>query len=82
MLKYEKEKEKAAFKKMTFREKLTHINNYYRLPIVIGTIAKLIGSVGVGSLCNPSAEKAFISNRYGVQRKCKSRDRGVPAEAE
>ena len=44
MLKYEKEKEKAAFKKMTFREKLTHINNYYRLPIVIGIIAILIGA--------------------------------------
>ena len=34
MLKYEKEKEKKAFKAMTFREKMTHIRNYYMLHIV------------------------------------------------
>lgn len=44
MLKYEKEKEKAAFKAMKFREKLTHINNYYRLPIFAGIIILLVGA--------------------------------------
>lgn len=34
VLKYEKEKEKKAFKAMTFREKMTHIRNYYMLHIV------------------------------------------------
>ena len=36
MLKYEKEKEKAAFKKMTFKEKAGHIVMYYRYQILIG----------------------------------------------
>lgn len=36
MLKYEKEKEKAAFKKMTFKEKAGHIVMYYRYHILIG----------------------------------------------
>ena len=29
MLKYEKEKEKKAFKAMTFKEKMQHIRNYH-----------------------------------------------------
>ena len=36
LLKYEKEKEKAAFKKMTFKEKAGHIVMYYRYHIMIG----------------------------------------------
>ena len=35
MLKYEKDKEKQAFKEMTFKLKLAHIWEYYRLPIGI-----------------------------------------------
>lgn len=41
MLKYEKEKEKAAFKDMSFKKKCEHIWEYYRLEIIWGTIGLL-----------------------------------------
>lgn len=41
MLKYEKEKEKAAFRKMSFREKRQHIWEYYRTEIIWGIIGLL-----------------------------------------
>lgn len=44
VLKYEKEKERKAFKAMTFREKLTHIRNYYTLHIVAVIIVIAIGA--------------------------------------
>ena len=44
VLKYEKEKEKKAFKAMTFREKLTHIRNYYMLHIVATIIVIAIAA--------------------------------------
>ena len=44
MLKYEKDKEKAAFKEMTFKQKVEHIREYYTLHIIIGlVVAYLLG---------------------------------------
>lgn len=42
MLKYEKDKEKAAFKQMTGAEKRQHIWEYYRVEIICGCIGLLI----------------------------------------
>lgn len=42
MLKYEKDKEKAAFKEMSFQKKMEHIREYYTLPIVLGLVGLYI----------------------------------------
>ncbi|MBQ7064086.1 MAG: hypothetical protein IJM90_04265 [Firmicutes bacterium] len=42
MLKYEKDREKAAFKQMSFSEKLAHIWIYYKLYIIGGIIALFV----------------------------------------
>ena len=39
MLDYEKEKEKKAFKEMTWRQRWEHIKEYYRWHIVLGLVA-------------------------------------------
>lgn len=43
MLKYEKEKEKKAFKQMSFKEKLGHIKEYYTWYIVSAVLVIAIG---------------------------------------
>lgn len=42
MLKYEKEKEREAFKTMTFKEKVAHIFTYYRIPIIAGVLGLIV----------------------------------------
>ncbi len=48
MLDYEKEKEKKAFRAMTWREKYEHIKEYYRMPIILG----LVGIFMLGWILN------------------------------
>lgn len=42
MLDYEKEKEKKAFKEMTWAQKREHIKEYYRMPILLGLVGLFI----------------------------------------
>ena len=42
MLKYEKEREKAAFKQMTTKEKLGHIRQYYTVHIIVALVALFV----------------------------------------
>ncbi len=48
MLKYEKDKEKMAFKQMPFKKKIEHIWEYYRLTIVLS----LVGIIMLGWILN------------------------------
>lgn len=61
MLKYEKEKEKKAFKAMTFREKMTHIRNYYMLQIIATIVILAIGGWALNRFVINPPKKASLS---------------------